>query len=539
MRWLRPAAVWSFGARIGKSRGAAAFLACGLACFPPDDGREPDLGRIYFPTGIAMAEGGERLLVANSDWDLQFNAGSVHLYDARAIRAQIPAACETDGDCSAPSQVCDNQATDARAPSHVCVDRDNPRPCGELGETTAAERLLSPAPCAAADNRQALLDTVGIGAFATDLLYRAAPGGGGRLFLPVRSDASLHWIDLAEGATELDCGAAGTRRCDSAHRTRSGREVYPVGADTLPLEPYGIAASEDGTRLVLSHQTESRLTLLANDWADPEGPQLLSVAPTLVPSRPLRITSIPVPALKQQYPQDPRGQAYQAGYLACLRNSQLVHLFRVFEPPPGPPTPIPSYLQSVGIVGAGSGGDLRDVTADASRRSACEQSCAPSSGEHRECLAQCARVPLDLYFASRSPDALLVGNTVTEESAGGLPRDIPSVTESIPVPRGPSRVNVGQIRAADGSLQTRVFVLSFDGRAITVYDPATRAVEATIATGRGPQAIAFDPEHALAYVAHFTDSYVGVVDLDRRHRSYASVVLNLGAPTRPRGDDEE
>jgi hypothetical protein len=38
-------------------------------------------------------------------------------------------------------------------------------------------------------------------------------------------------------------------------------------------------------------------------------------------------------------------------------------------------------------------------------------------------------------------------------------------------------------------------------------------------------------------VAHFTDSYVGVIDLDARHSSFGTLILTLGTPTAPRGDD--
>jgi hypothetical protein len=44
-----------------------------------------------------------------------------------------------------------------------------------------------------------------------------------------------------------------------------------------------------------------------------------------------------------------------------------------------------------------------------------------------------------------------------------------------------------------------------------------------------------DSGHALAYIGHFTDSYLGVVDLDRRHQqSYGNIVLSIGPATAPR-----
>jgi DNA-binding beta-propeller fold protein YncE len=97
------------------------------------------------------------------------------------------------------------------------------------------------------------------------------------------------------------------------------------------------------------------------------------------------------------------------------------------------------------------------------------------------------------------------------------------------------QVTVGM--RADGSrvLEPRVFAVCFDSERIFVYDPARRRLETEIATGRGPHAIAIDPEHGLLYVAHFTDSYIGVVSIDRRHpMTYGKTLASIGQPTPPR-----
>ena len=66
-------------------------------------------------------------------------------------------------------------------------------------------------------------------------------------------------------------------------------------------------------------------------------------------------------------------------------------------------------------------------------------------------------------------------------------------------------------------------------------------VESVIRTGRGPQDVASDAgfmdgePYAFLYVGHFTDSYMGVVDMDmRRSATYAQVVANFGTPTPPK-----
>ena len=69
------------------------------------------------------------------------------------------------------------------------------------------------------------------------------------------------------------------------------------------------------------------------------------------------------------------------------------------------------------------------------------------------------------------------------------------------------------------------------GSGVAFNNAAAGVVEARVLTGRGPTAIAIDTANALAYVAHFTDSYVGIIDLDRRHATYGTIVRALGRPT--------
>ncbi len=81
-----------------------------------------------------------------------------------------------------------------------------------------------------------------------------------------------------------------------------------------------------------------------------------------------------------------------------------------------------------------------------------------------------------------------------------------------------------------------------------IFDPDNRRVESVVTTGRGPHAFAVDvprlaagadrdtdtPAYAYAYVGHFTDSWIGVIDLDQRHRTYGKIIMTVGNPTAPR-----
>jgi DNA-binding beta-propeller fold protein YncE len=130
--------------------------------------------------------------------------------------------------------------------------------------------------------------------------------------------------------------------------------------------------------------------------------------------------------------------------------------------------------------------------------------------------------------------------------------ELPSFIDSIALTSGPSRVVMGNVKVPqsaatlpshkafedDGGpydLEPRVFVVCFDSRRIFVYDPKRRVIEAIVGTGRGPFALAVDDRRGLAYVAHFTDSYLGVVSLDQRYpQTYAAMIASIGVPSPPR-----
>src|SRR5438132_121176 len=61
----------------------AALLLAG--CYSTGDGPDPTAA-LYFPVGLAVSPGGHALYVANSDFDLQFNSGTVEAYQLDDIR---------------------------------------------------------------------------------------------------------------------------------------------------------------------------------------------------------------------------------------------------------------------------------------------------------------------------------------------------------------------------------------------------------------------------------------------------------------------
>src|SRR5215471_17047689 len=62
----------------------AALSAVG--CYSTGNGPDPATA-LYFPVGLAVSPGGHALYVANSDFDLQFNSGTVEAYHLDDLRS--------------------------------------------------------------------------------------------------------------------------------------------------------------------------------------------------------------------------------------------------------------------------------------------------------------------------------------------------------------------------------------------------------------------------------------------------------------------
>jgi sugar lactone lactonase YvrE len=462
-------------------------ISCVLlsGCFGPSEGVEVPQDQIYFPVGLALDSDASHLYVVSSDFDLQYNGGAVQSYRLDDLESRIR---DLAGGCE---------------------------------EKSASERLIAPGRCKPLTPRDYQDDTVKIGAFATDAVLRERTSGVQRLFVPVRGDSTLHWIDVDGG--RMSCGQENNDgACDAKHRAgddpkENSRRIK------LNSEPFAIAASAHGQNIVVTNQTTGTASLFVDAPIDDPatdriGPKLkFALSSDRIPARPVGLAVLPPPL------SDPKEDDT---FLMTFRNSAQVRLFRYT--PDENSTPERSYLVDGGgvpIEANSVGSDSRGVAVDTSARDAAESRCAAGD---ESCLEQAALVPLDVYVANRSPSSLLVGRTRP-------PQQYPYFYQSLPLTAGPSRVVVGKVRNRAGEDETRVFVVSFDSRRIFVYDPQRARMETEILTGRGPYALAVDTKRQLLYVGHFTDSYIGVYSLDLTDpKTYGTSLATLGTPKAPR-----
>ncbi len=515
---------------------AGGFLfAClaGAGCLIVAEGTTPPVDSIYFPTALTISPGRTTLYVANSDFDLQFSGGSVQALDADGLRQKaraVAAAVQSGQDASGA--------------------------CGAIGVKANAEPFLNPGVCAPIDVKPFIRKAVPIGAFASSAVVLRREGEGARLFVAVRGDPSITYFDIVDDSDPanpvspcgdafcLDCGVDGTtNRCGSAHLVGTDPFSNPRQL-SLPTEPASIDGVEldksSGDALVVAHESSASASLVVNRWpSDESGPSLEYVLPSL-DNGPISVVSIPVPRISRV---TSSAFAYRAGFLVSHRASSALSVLRFEDDAVSKPAR--PFLVRTGTVAnslSHTGTDQRGLAIDGEDRAKCEVACGETD---LECMTGCVEIPLRLYVVSRAPSSLLVGTIETKPSftgdeLTGLTERI-SLDESIPLPFGPSLVKLGKIVDADGALAKRVFAVAFDSRFIAAYNPVAHQVDAVIKTGRGPFGMAFDSgpgengeNEAFLYVGHFTDSYLGVVDLDARRPTFGTFLVNVGPPVLPR-----
>jgi hypothetical protein len=526
-------------------------LAC-LAmagCYSTGDGPDPSVA-LYFPVGLAVSPGGHALYVANSDFDLQFNAGTVEAYHLDDVRNFLKDIWSVDSSVSS-------------------VDI-----CGRLGLGVNTTPILYPGPCGAFSlesppqayrdtfSRLPIASSARIGAFATDIAYVCHPpddptqgtadcsrGGpdprGARLFVPVRGDPSVTFFDVdddrgtQEQTFQLNCGQSGNGRCADDHRIGIDPSENTRGLK-LPAEPFGIAVSDRADAIVVTHQIPGgALSLITGRGVN--GGTVMDVKPRLefvsggLPAGATGVAAIPVPAVVSAL--GPLAITnYQEGFAVAYRGAAQVDVFRFFDDQfAAPARPFLSRVGAFGLSSTPSGLDSRGLVLDRSPRAPrvqCEQACMPGD-KQIDCLAECTRIPISAFVVNRTPSALLVGEMTTPNPTSSS--DAFAFYDAITLAPGPSRAVVGKVRTKDGQIETRIFAICFDARLIFIYDPIRRRLDGTIRTGRGPHALVMDPVAPIAYLGHFTDSYIGLIDLDQSHAgSYASIVATIGAPQPPR-----
>ncbi len=563
----------------------AGFSALGGGgCYSQGDGATPPIDQFYFPVGLQVSHGGTVLYAVNSNFDLQYNGGTLQSYDLRQIRRDALEQVRTPAPgCPAAPPTYRDDGSGRRQP---------------LGETCAPP----------VDSRRYFRDGAVIGAFATDLL-RSTPASGGtgggdprdRLFMAVRGNATVTWAsverdevyfntpdaaDAPYGPFAVDCGQRRHDRCDAVHQAgKDPHEENNTRNITMPGEPFGMALSEDSRSLVITHQNDTKTSLfdtglgIGRAAARPSLQFVLEQMP---------VGGVGLTAIPHDREAFGDGEPFpRPAFLQTSRSVPQISLLRYYADEVGEAAeevssslrrPFLNREAAFPITINASGNDSRGLLIDPTPRLACKRKVAPADptlGRTEEDVAAerrtCARKPARVFIANRSPASLLVGEIGVASPQGTYDSDRLVLHGTVPLTAGPSKVFLAPIVDRDGAFALRVFIVCFDSATIFVYDPDADVIENVIRTGPGPFAMAFDPftldeiagndvvpfdtlrypressmrRYRFAYVASFTQSFVQVIDLDngdldesgapRDRATFERVVFTLGKPTNPKG----
>lgn len=585
------------------SLGAMLAAAPSVSCYSTDDGTPPPLDHIYFPVGLQVSAGGSVLYAVNSDFDLQYSGGTLQSYDLRLIRRHALAILADPNSPDVP--VLERVTTSGACPGDppVSTSTGGRQP---LGETCAPP----------VDSSFYVRDTAVIGAFATGMLRSLPPADlvpssarvpgeslkvgsrrFDRLFVPVRGNASLTWASVERDSFDsvppddpkasyapftLSCGKDAKGRCDAAHMAgENASEPGNTRGITMPGEPFGIAASEDGEFVVITHQSDTKTSLFATGLSrDQDDAAGASTDTFPVPSLQFVVSDVVVGGVGiSAVPHDRDAflgstQAFpRNAYLQTSRLVAQVDLLRSYPDEFGGSgsslrRPFLERERSFPIALGPSGTDSRGIVIDPSPRIACKANVRPAASGRTQAdvdrdLVACARKPARVFVANRSPASLLVGDVGAGQPDGTYDPDDLRLHTTIPLTSGPSNLYLAPIVDRDGAYALRVFVVCFDSSTIFVIDPDSLEVENVLHVGAGPYAMTFDPftledvathqqvpmdgrepassglrRYRFAYVASFTNSFVQLIDLDNAQAdrsTFERVVFTLGRPTAPKG----
>ncbi|MEO6572504.1 MAG: hypothetical protein ABIP89_01605 [Polyangiaceae bacterium] len=561
----------------------------GLSCYSAGDGTDPPSKSFYFPVGVTVSRGGSVMYVVNSDFDLQWNGGTVQSYDLELIRRHAVLAIKDPTDPALPLL---RPGVKGECPSNPPISQSNGSGFRQpLGETCAPP----------VDSTVYVRDSVIIGAFATDLQLSQSST---RLFMPVRGDASLTWIDVqpddpnvvpptdptaSYAPWTLDCGVRVNNRCDGAHHAGNNPdEPNNTRKIAMPGEPFGMAQSEDGTAITITHQNDTKTSLLSTGLPPctmVSGNVTCASGPPATPALQFVVDGLPVGGNGiAAIPHDPLASAGTApprpAFLQTSRSTAELDLLRYYSDQ-GSATQsslLRPYLvkeSTFGLAASAGGSDSRGIVIDPTPRLACQGSVPPadpgarpprSDADVERDMIDCARLPARVFFANRTPASMLLGEIGEPAAAGDGTYDPDRLVifGNIPLSVGPSRLYLAPIVDQDGNYALRVFIVCFDSALLFVYDPEAHAVENIIHVGGGPFAMGFDPfsmkdvamhahvpqempngqpdldlkKYRFAYIASFTNSFMQVIDLDNSRidkSTFENVVLTLSEPTTPRG----
>jgi hypothetical protein len=413
------------------------------ACNLDNVGDPPPDADIYFPTGLFLSGQSEDsapryLYLLNSNFDLRYNRGSVQAFNLDSLDAKLTCA-EKGLECQVPS-------TDA------------------------------------------LEDEVLVPSLATS--YNVSPDRK-RLYVTTRTDKSLLYIDLDEGASGdavLNCDEGPERRCsdgrrrgaDSAENKRGavfpGEPVSMVSLPAASAAPGLDASGASGNFLMVAHRWGQ--VSLFHDPGGTAPPTLIHVLDG-VPLEPTGIEFDPVSHL-----------AYLSLFYRAAANGA------------------PRLLSRLGLSVEGQGDALEaSYTYDAG--SVVIDGVAPQRNT-RTLRMNPARAGQLLVTGDRPASLMFVDVASAADPGVSLATPTVPAREIVTVGDGPMRMTFGKI--GDREI---VAVSCFDAKQLYLIDAVRSTIVGVLHNLNGPFDLGIDSARKRLYLADFRSSAVLVVDLSK------------------------
>ena len=475
-----------------------------LGCQASSIGMDPPADQVFYPTGLAVDPRGDVLYVTNGNSDLLYNGGTLMALDIAKLRADI-----------------DSFRSTGVAPEPV--DGDERTACRSDVSIPYLVECLAP--------RYAFADqTIKMGNFGGQIgVTSLGSADSSRLFIPVRGEPSLTWINAYRGGggLELNCGNSGSlQRCSADYRLFSLRPDTLVEQQLMPAEPYGLFVDDlIGTAYVTGfstgevslfdiHEVDGDKPYYADIHAAPfianSASQLGSVA---VAVRPCRLYgSYSVEKLKPEGPCDEDQQTDGTFIYVTSHYSAEVAVFAL-RGRSGPCDP--SLGQDDPCADANA--DLRLVLVNTIAMNSMD----PSSDLRGIAFSEDGT---RAFVVDRQPPGLVLIDTSLED---GLPRN--EIIDAVALCPEPSLLYLKKVGGSN-----RAFVVCFAaGTAFVVDTDALRVID-TILLGQGPNAMAFaldDPAQPLAFVANYVENDIAVIDLLPGSPTEHQIIARIGYPS--------
>ena len=544
------------------------------ACQDPNTGVPPPRDGIFFPAGLRLdprtppGEPAKYLMINNGNNDLSFNAGSIIVVDIDAFFAAWH-----DPDLGVYPFCEDVELDDDGRPQGRCVLD----PGSETSDRFPCRRLSLLPQVVECDEGPFVVDSVRLGDFATVLETSRERDGVPRMWVPVRGDPSITFVDVKEGPNgepDLECGQGSTieckandpddcweefddvARCGDSHRLRNLRDDNEL--PQIEREPFTISISEqDEYRYAyVAHSSGPALTLIDLDGligtprdrcragTGPCNPSVVDSFPLFLPLGQARTGGFGIQPRPCSVAEDNAPSITQS----CER--PLVYGAFRFQP-------VLVAFTASGL----DNDDLPDGMVDRNDNDSCmgdadgdgtEEFLGPFCGEPQQLGQPCAIVcepavqaarqvliggvdPItasaapvlgdiafaddrgdELYVLQTNPGALLKVDTSVDDD--GETVDVSSAPP-IEICAEPSRMQI-----SDGFAYITCFRAAF----IYVVDLAAHRVVEAIVAGTGPHDLVVDPWRKVLYAANALEFSVSVIDIDPLSPTRFSELARIG-----------